>query len=196
MKLRDMPPDVIVCVVSPALTVPGQFEAGDPPSCIPPALPPLELLLPELSAPELEAPELLLPELPSMVTPEPLSREPTELLPEVPAPELPAPELVLERPPPELLDAPALEPEPDPPPELLVCPSELLASNSVLLVADGPHAKVENGAIPARRARWNAAMRGLLTFMVHLRSPAPMKGRLAGRILPTGYMFCLAATGD
>jgi hypothetical protein len=152
---------MIVCVVSPALTVPGQFEVGDPPSEGPPELLPEELLVPELPTPELLA---------LFVASDPLSREATELLPEFPPPELLVPELEPMRPPPEpdpeLPDAPAPKlPEPAPPPELVPRPSELLASNSGLPVADWPHAATQSGTAPPRTTDRNAAVRGVVTFM-------------------------------
>jgi len=126
MNDRDAPLDMMVCVLSPALTVPGHV----PPSPAPPELPPLELpplaLLP-LELPLLDVPllELRPPELPELLPAPELLLPPPELLlaPELLVPELPEPEfepvptppeaepLELEPPAPELLE---LDPAPEP----------------------------------------------------------------------------------
>jgi hypothetical protein len=97
-----MPPDMIVSVVSPALTVPGQLDVVVPPSRAVP-----EPLLPELLAPELPAPELVLPELPELEgLPELLAPRPLEEGPPDPEP----PDVLAS----EISSVPASEPPIDP----------------------------------------------------------------------------------
>jgi hypothetical protein len=151
MNDRDMPLDVIVCVVSPALTVPGQVEPAS-----------REPLAPELPPDELLPPEPLAPEPLAEVTPlEPVEPEPLALeLPdaEPPEPEAPEPE------PPEL----ELLKRGPPPLEPIVPP---LRPPSLPPVDWEPHAVSKNRRLP-RSAPFSDAACGLFALITDLRASA------------------------
>jgi hypothetical protein len=149
MNVRDSPPEVMLSLLSPAFSVPGQVDPASGAE-VPLELPELDPPPPELLP---EPPELLEPPEPLLAPPEPLPDpellEPPELLPD-PLEPLLAPELDDAAPEPDPELDPGLTPELDPVPELDPLEREpSLASGPV----SPPELAVPQPAALSRRAR-------------------------------------------